>query len=171
MKIYKFNEMFVKTGKSESGKHNYYDVIYTEPSSPKSPSNRLLLKKDLREREDPIKKFNKKINKKDKKVKAKKVNNRYQVAVNNQKFLQKTLDEKGELICAYCGKGPLKIYDFTKGIKFNDEDGATCDHRTPISKGGDVWSFSNMEVACLQCNHKKGSMDYDEWIKFLEFNI
>jgi 5-methylcytosine-specific restriction endonuclease McrA len=164
MKILRYNEMFVKTGKSESGKQTYYDAVYSEPTSPKSPSNSLLLKRDLRDKEIPVYSRYQEEEKPEKKKKW----NRYKIAVNNQKFLKKTLEENRELRCSYCGKGPLEIYDFTKGIKFNKEDGATCDHKKPISKGGDVWSFTNMEVACTQCNHKKGSMDYDTWLKYLE---
>jgi len=146
--------MYVKTG--DSRRKTYYDAVHSDPTSAKSPASNLLLKKQYIEQTN-----------KQKKSKKKNKYNRIKITINNQKFLQKTLEEKGELRCEYCGKGPLKIYDFTKGEVFNDDDGATSDHKTPISKGGDVWSFDNMAVACRACNHKKGSLDYDSWISYL----
>jgi len=167
MKILKFNEMYVKTGKSDSRKKTYYDVVHSDPTSAKSPASNLLLKKQYIDQEMELVKPLEPQTNKPKKAKKKNKYNRIKITINNQKFLQKTIEEKGELRCEYCGKGPLKIYDFTKGEVFNDDDGATSDHKTPISKGGDVWSFDNMAVACRACNHKKGSLDYDSWISYL----
>ena len=49
-------------------------------------------------------------------------------------------------------KEPLCVICKTKGIvKFAD----TCDHITPVSKGGDFWAESNHQSVCKPCNLSK----------------
>ena len=54
--------------------------------------------------------------------------------------------------------------------KFNPKDGATCDHRIPLSKGGDKIDYKNLAVCCYQCNQQKKNIDYDVWLKRKNIN-
>ena len=102
--------------------------------------------------------------------------------LNNLRFLKSELKRKGELSCEYCGKKDLKIYDITSSdirpeslsdpniiinMKFNQKDGATCDHKIPKSKGGDKFDFSNLAVSCYSCNRRKGDMSWEKWQKII----
>lgn len=58
---------------------------------------------------------------------------------------------KKKMPCTYCGK------DLTK-------DTATLDHVKPVSQGGYQRLF-NVTLACRNCNHRKGSMSKDEFLK------
>lgn len=52
--------------------------------------------------------------------------------------------------CGYCG---CKVYARTH--RNRDLDKATVDHKIPRSRGGtDAWS--NLVLACLECNEGKG---------------
>lgn len=62
--------------------------------------------------------------------------------------------------CAYCGNPPI------------DDKSLTVDHVKPKSKGGENRT-SNCVPACKECNHSKGSRDWQEWYKeqsFYELN-
>lgn len=101
------------------------------------------------------------------------------IVFNNLKFL-KDKSKEGDLMCEYCNAGPLVIYDICRNsdnvkeflknpryrlnIKFDPDDGATCDHKIPKSKGGDKFSYDNLAVCCYKCNQEKGDMDYDKWL-------
>lgn len=37
--------------------------------------------------------------------------------------------------------------------------GTDCDHITPVSKGGNKWSYSNLQLLCRECHKKKTIMD------------
>lgn len=152
---------------SGSGKTKNYDIIYDDPSSPKSPSSSVLLKKQLKEQEfqdimkllselpeDIVKSYIK--NPDDKRMQN------LLITSNNMKFL-KDKSKEGELRCEYCGKGPLIIYEF--GEVFNWKNGATCDHKEPQSKGGEKFNYKNLAVCCRRCNSNKGDMSYSEWMK------
>lgn len=52
--------------------------------------------------------------------------------------------------CAYCGNPPI------------DDKSLTVDHVKPKSKGGEN-KTSNCVPACKECNHSKGSIDWNEW--------
>lgn len=188
IKLYKdfINEELQKiVSKSGSGKTKYIDTIFDEPSSSKSPASGILLRKQLSDQEfDDLKSilsdeivgsF-----KKDKKGKLSKVD-KFKITLNNLKFL-KDKAKKGDLYCEYCNKGPLVIYDFNPdnidsvqinnpkfrfNTKFNEKDGATCDHREPVSKGGDKFDYSNLAVSCYPCNKRKGNISYSEWLRRL----
>lgn len=157
--------------KSSSGRTRFRHLVFDDPKSPSSFSSSILLKKDLQDQEfldtiDSISHGN--INPED--LKDKKI---HQV-IYNLRFLKEKKREVGDLHCEYCNKGPLKIYDIypykTKSnktrirfTKFNKEDGATCDHRTPISKGGDPYDKKNLSVCCYECNQKKGNKSWEDW--------
>ena len=147
---------------SGTGHTQAADLIYDDPTSSKSPSSGVLLKRDLKNKEEftdePIEVRN---------------NIRLKVRMNNLKFL-KDKAKDGELRCEYCDKGPLKVYDVEPGQfsddpkakrnwKFNKDDGATCDHKISQSKGGDKFDYSNLAVCCYDCNKKKGNMSYEDW--------
>jgi hypothetical protein len=189
IKLYKdfVNEELQKivSDQSGSGKTKFIDTIFNGPSSSKSPSSGILLRKHLKDQEfDDLKSilsdeivgsF-----KKGKKGKSSK-EDKFKITLNNLKFLKDKAKE-GELYCEYCDKGPLVIYDFNPdnidsikinnpkfrfNTKFNEKDGATCDHREPVSKGGDKFDYSNLAVSCYPCNKKKGNIPYTEWLKRL----
>lgn len=181
MRILNF-EMFlemikVETGRSGTGMTRQFDLIFSEIENPKTLAHMVALndklkklelssmfgivanKDELGSVEDQVKLLKRlKLPKN-----SEKALRQLKIALNNQKFLYSE-KEKGSLNCAYCHRKNLKIYDFTKGQKFRQKDGATCDHKVPMSKGGDKYDFSNMAVSCYFCNNKKGNMDFDEWI-------
>jgi 5-methylcytosine-specific restriction endonuclease McrA len=64
-------------------------------------------------------------------------------------------DNKGNLVCAYCGKQHLLIQPVGKFV--NKQIMATVDHFTPISKGGDELDHDNLVVACSKCNGTKSN--------------
>ena len=163
------NELVLTSRKSKI--HKEIDTILDEPYTSKSLSSGLLLKNKLREEESgDLKPWVARLFRN----KQKKLS----IVLNNLKFLKDEL-KKGELRCAYCDKGPLVIYDtFSKAgndeeyLKFssnsgNKANGATCDHKHPISKGGKTHDYENLCVCCRRCNSLKGSMDYDVWLQFM----
>lgn len=58
--------------------------------------------------------------------------------------VRRVIYERDGHICMKCGKG-VKIDHFH------------VDHIIPISKGGDEWELSNLELSCPECNLKKGA--------------
>ena len=90
----------------------------------------------------------------------------------NENFLKKYLSIHGRIICVYCGEKDLIIYD--RKISYNQRDlekMATVDHFYPISKGGEVFSHSNMVPSCHICNNKKGSKIYPlSALKYLQYH-
>lgn len=143
----------VLTDRSGSGKTRITDTILDDPSSAKSTGSGILLRKQLSDIEmlDIIKSTESPDTRK---------NDRLSVVINNLEFLKYKEATIGELYCEYCKKGPLKIYEFdysriTNPInkkqyrnirfnnKFNKKDGATADHKDPISKGGDLFDYAN----------------------------
>jgi len=193
--ILKFEEFIneelrrIKSYSSNSGSSKSYDLVYDDPTNPKSPSSGVLLRNDLQEQElqdlidlageflpkHTLKYFMKNPNK-SKKLK------KFLVTMNNLKFLKDRESELKELRCEYCNKGPLIIYDIsTRNVtpemltnrnykfnkKFDKSDGATCDHKNPQSKGGDKFDYDNLAVCCYRCNQKKGNMSYDDWMSKL----
>ncbi len=66
------------------------------------------------------------------------------------RLLTRWEEQRGELICYYCNKGPL--------LKEEDNSHpmvATLDHVIPRSKGGGEYDEDNLVVACYSCNNKK----------------
>ena len=189
MKNIKFYKDFVNeelkkivSDQSGSGKTKYIDTIFSEPSSSKSASSGILLRKDLRDKEfDDLKSIlSDELSRSFRKGKTNKID-KFKITLNNLRFLKDKAKE-GDLYCEYCQKGPLVIYDFNTdnidsmkinnpkfrfNTKFNKKDGATCDHREPVSKGGDKFDYSNLAVSCYPCNKKKGNITYIEWLKRL----
>jgi hypothetical protein len=105
------------------------------------------------------------------------------IMLNNLRFLKEKLKERGELYCEYCNKGPLVIYDIAPSDinieslsntnilinkKFDQKDGATCDHKIPKSKGGDKFNFENLAVCCHRCNKRKGNMSWENWLRIIK---
>jgi hypothetical protein len=187
MKHLKLFEEFHKVVQSSgSGRTRWIDTIHDDPSSSKSYSAALLLKKDLEEKEfgelkkqltgvpdwvikDTLKNPNS--------ARVPRLE-QLRVTMNNLQFLKNMEKERGKLHCEYCGKGPLVIYDINPdeltpekldnpnyrfNTKFNPNNGATCDHKQPQSKGGDKFNYSNLAVACEPCNKRKGNMDWEYW--------
>lgn len=152
------------SGYSSSGRTREFDVLYDEPEdiSVKSPSARILLKKKLSEEEfaDKFDKSPETMGMEDL-MKLSPKERRLIIAKSNLKFLQEQ-EKKGELRCEYCNEGPLRIYGFKEF--FNKKDGATADHKDPISKGGNIFDYNNLAVCCYKCNNEKDDMGYENWI-------
>ena len=86
----------------------------------------------------------------------------------NTLFLKTMKEIRGKLICVFCGKDNLVIYD-RRDRKKNYSIMATADHFFPKSKGGEAYDFKNMVVACNECNCKKADKIYPvETLKFLK---
>ena len=172
----------ITTSVSGSGKTSEVEWIHDDPESPKSTSAGILLRQQLRDEEykdllDRLRddKFDKSSLKKASKEE------KLAVTLNNLKFLKDMELERGQLKCEYCGKGPLKVYDFDmegfdpKNIgkqkwrfnnNFSKENGATCDHKQPQSKGGDKYDYSNLAVCCWDCNNDKEDMSWERWKQY-----
>ena len=182
----------VVSDSSSRGRTKSIDWIYDEePENPKLPSAGILLRQDLRGQEfqdlmnslapgtpQYVIKNILQNSKNPKRV------NSFIVTMNNLQFLKDKQKEIGELYCEYCNKGPLKIYDINSEIspekiddpnyrinpKFSKLDGATADHKTPMSKGGEKLDYSNLAVCCSDCNTKKGNMSYEDWMRAISKN-
>lgn len=180
-KLESLNELKITSNKSSSGRTIELDNILDIPNSNKTLSSRILLRKRLLDEEA----FSN-----DKEIPfglKREIHAAYlkyphlSVDINNINFLKDTLKEKKVLRCEYCNKGPLVIYDtffikkedteYIKYTKFNNLDGATCDHKQPISKGGDKYLYTNLSVCCSRCNKIKKDMSYADWMDNLEHNL
>lgn len=60
--------------------------------------------------------------------------------------------EDFEHSCAYCGEA------------FDDERRPEIEHLLPLSRGG-VHRVENVVPACADCNKRKGTMTYDEFME------
>lgn len=181
-------ELYKVSNEISSKNKKFVDVIWDDPDNSKSKSSSILLKKDLQDRElEDVRRylpnFPDYILKSYLKGDDAKYN-KFKVTLNNLQFLKDKAKE-GDLYCEYCDKGPLVIYDFeTKGLtpedmtnpkhrfngKFNKNDGATCDHKNPQSKGGDKFDYSNLAVACYNCNKLKSNMSWKNWTYYMSKN-
>lgn len=188
------NELRIMSKVSGSGSTREIDTILDEPIDNKSLSAAVLLKKRLKEEEfqsdlakiiDPDSSYAPSIdsNKFRKWIGCRQKDDRLIISINNLNFLKNEMKRLGILKCEYCRKGPLVIYDpFTKKVNtsysnkfqninkemFNKSDGATCDHKQPISKGGSKFDITNLAVCCHRCNQSKSDMSYDEWLSKLK---
>ena len=171
----KILELKVLSKLSNSGSTKEFDIILDEPFNNKSLSSNILLRKRLSEEE--LSEEGMPPGLKQVILKAYKRNPKLAISINNLKFLKDTLEEKRVLKCEYCNKGPLIIYDtfFVKNFdtdyikygSFRSKNGATCDHKTPVSKVGDKFNYKNLAVCCSTCNTRKGNMTYEEWTHYL----
>lgn len=169
-------ELHILTHQSSSGRTKEFDVILDDPSTNLSASAGILLRQRLKREEiqevhNILNHFNCPITLNDA------INYENAIKLNNFKFLKDRKSENISLYCEYCNRGPLKIYGYSLSAlkrgrffsSFNAIDGATCDHKEPISKGGDVFNYNNLAVCCSSCNEKKGNMTWENWIK--EINL
>jgi hypothetical protein len=184
-----FEEWHKVVNPSGSGRTRWIDTIHDDPTSAKSYSSSLLLKKDYAEKEfDELKTMTgapdwviKEVLKDPNSPRFKRLE-QMKVMMNNLQFLKDKEKELGELRCEYCNAGPLVIYDINPGkitpdkldnpnykfSKFNPKDGATADHREPKSRGGSKFDYKNLAVCCYKCNQKKKNMSYTEWINRID---
>ena len=181
-KLEALNELKIISNKSSSGRTIELDTILDIPDSNRTLSSKVLLRKKLEDEEA--------FSNADKEIPfglKKELHHAYvkypylSVAINNLNFLKDTLREKKELRCEYCDKGPLIIYDnffikkedskYIKYSKFQKIDGATCDHKNPICRGGEKYLYTNLAVCCSRCNKLKKDMSYKDWIENLNFNL
>ena len=181
------NPTRVKNYEYSSKNKNFIDVILDDPSHFSSPSHSILLKKHLLDTEDweilrSLKDVKKMTPSQRSKYFRDKLDRDLAIPLSNLQFLKDRQKEIGDINCEYCKKGPLKIYDFNpEDLKwhkvrdkrvfhrlmnnFDPKDGATCDHKNPISKGGDPFDYENLAVACQDCNQRKGNMTWEDWMK------
>lgn len=191
MKVKKYSEFILElhritSSSSSSGRTKFIDWVHDDPSVAKSPSAGILLRKELSDIEFDELKSN--INAPDWLLRAvqkdpSKANKlmKFKVTMNNLQFLKDKAKE-GELRCEYCNKGPLIIYDINPGeitpemledpnlrfnAKFDKKDGATCDHKVPMDRGGDKFNYNNLAVSCYSCNNRKGNMAWEAWEKII----
>ena len=75
-----------------------------------------------------------------------------------KQFLEKELHTHKKLTCYYCNTSELKL----KSNKRHEQ--ATVDHIIPKSGGGEEFSSSNFVVCCSNCNKKKASNTFDEFV-------
>lgn len=152
---------------SNSGRTKEFDDIYDDPDDAKPYSAAIMLKNKLMSDEfmDKFEKDPTSISREDL-MNLPKRQRRLIIAKSNINFLKNQPED--DLYCSYCGKGPLKVYDIKD--KFNKLDGATVDHKTPTSRGGDIFDYDNLAVCCYRCNQNKSDMEYDTWMDKINNN-
>lgn len=77
-------------------------------------------------------------------------------ASNARKWLHRTLIKKYSGKCALCNESVLLKPRGHPRV-------ATIDHIVPVSRGG-ADHISNMQLACFECNEKKGNMTREEYL-------
>jgi len=71
------------------------------------------------------------------------------------------LKEKEKIFCEYCGV-ELKAHQ-----KPPYSDSPSLDHKNPKTRGGKN-EFDNIAITCTQCNIVKGTLNTEEYLKFLQ---
>ncbi len=71
------------------------------------------------------------------------------LATKTWKRLKQLIFRRDGFVCQYCGTATKEPH---------------CDHKTPLSRGGDN-SWLNLITACARCNLMKGSKTAEEWIQ------
>lgn len=171
----------IRVDGSNTGRTKILHNILDEPKDPRSYSSSVLLRDFLRKQEisdvtssDEV--FNKLSRKERFRIMGLKKADRIKLSLSNLKFLMNK-EKEGPLYCEYCNKGPLVVYGFNpynkKGSKsaFNKENGATCDHKIPRSKGGDPFDYDNLAVCCHGCNQKKSNMSWENWESYMKSHL
>jgi len=89
------------------------------------------------------------------------VDDHWEQAWFNYRWLKDMELSYGPLWCAYCGKEDLRIYHFhEKQSYFNM---ATADHHLPKAEAPQLaYDRKNLRVACWKCNNKKGIQHWEE---------
>lgn len=77
-------------------------------------------------------------------------------------YLRERKEKEGNLTCKYCSRTDLIIEE--EGMLVPNRKKATIDHVVPISKGGPIYDFKNIVVACGRCNGKKGNKDLEVFL-------
>lgn len=187
MIIKKFNlflEKVVLTKSSNSGSTKQHDTILDKPSNNRSLSSLLLLNNKLKKEEyiQLIKKLELRVSKS---FIRKLLNSDFSeehikrviLSLNNNQFIYDR-EKIGDLVCEYCGKSPLfrnkiNLLDIMKlkmPMRVSPNIIATCDHKEPKSKGGDIYDYNNLAVCCHKCNSIKGDMNYIDWEKLMSLS-
>ena len=65
-------------------------------------------------------------------------------------LLTRWLNDRGDLVCHYCGKSGLPIDHPSQ------RQVATIDHVIALANGGEMFNEANLVVACRRCNSIKG---------------
>jgi hypothetical protein len=170
----------VKFDGSNTGRTKILHNVLDEPTDSRSYSSSVLLRDYLRNQEivDALSgdTFDGLSKKQKFRIKSYGKTDKIKRALNNLKFL-KSKERDGKLHCEYCNRGPLIIYAFDptfhkkSNLRFNQSDGATCDHRNPVSKGGDPFDHKNLAVCCYRCNQKKSNMSWEDWEDYMKNHL
>lgn len=134
--------------KSNSGSTRIVDTVYFTVNDTKSLASAVLLKNYYWERDEDN---------------VKSIENRMRMIGFSRTYLNKVKAETGDLCCAYCPKTGLIIEE--DKMKVPNHIKATIDHIVPISKGGGLFDYENLTVACGKCNSSKGSLSVEEFTK------
>lgn len=71
------------------------------------------------------------------------------VKFHSQKQMRRIIFQRDKGICHYCGN-----------------PATTLDHKKPRSKGG-CSTLANLVCCCRECNQKKGSLEYNEFLRII----
>lgn len=84
-----------------------------------------------------------------------------------EEYLKEVLDEKGDLVCAYCNKPHLEIGGRSKkelALNNKNPNLATIDHIHALSKGGARYDKKNLCVSCRDCNKDKADKPAETFV-------
>ena len=71
------------------------------------------------------------------------------------------LNEKENIYCEYCN------VELKPNQRYPYNDASSLDHKLPKTRGGEN-NFNNIAITCTKCNIIKGTMNTEEYLKFLE---
>jgi len=140
--------MFTLVKKSSSGSTKWVDTIYFEIKTPKSYASYILLRHYYSELD--VDNINS-------------IANKMRMIGFSRDYLTQIKKQNGCLCCSYCNKPNLIIE--LQDMKVPLFKKATIDHVIPISKGGALFNYDNIVVACGTCNNKKGDKTVEEFLK------
>lgn len=140
--------------KSNSGSTRWVDTVYFNINTPTTYASYVLLKNYYWEHD---------------KDNLDSIANRMRMIGFSRKYLTHIKETTGDLCCAYCPKTNLIIE--MEGMKVPNKIKATIDHILATSKGGDLFNYDNLTVACGTCNSKKSDMPVEEFVKKRENNL
>lgn len=133
--------------KSGSGSTKWVDTIYFEIDKPNTYASYILLKNYYWNRDEDN---------------LNSIANRMRMIGFSRTYLTHIQETTGSLNCSYCPKKNLIIE--LEGMKVPNYQKATIDHILAISKGGALFEYDNLCVACGKCNSKKGSLSVEEFL-------
>lgn len=140
--------------KSNSGSTKWADTVYFKIDKPNTYASYVLLKDYYWERDEDN---------------AKSIANKMRMIGFSRTYLIHIKETTGSLNCSYCLKTNLIIE--LEGMKVPNNQKATIDHILAISKGGGLFDYDNICVACGKCNSKKGDKSVEEFLNNRNKNL